>query len=120
MKSLTLFNRFRFAVDFHRISCFNEDLISLREITRKFADQEVAPLAHKTDVEDKFPHHLWKKFGELGLLGVTTPAKYGGSELNYTAHSMIMEELSRASGSIALSYGAHTALCLAQITRHGN
>jgi len=55
----------------------------------------------------------------MGLLGVTTPAQYGGSELNYTAHSMIMEELSRASGSIGLSYGAHTALCLAQITRHG-
>lgn len=56
----------------------------------------------------------------MGILGVTTPAEYGGSQLNYTAHTMIMEELSRASGSIALSYGAHTALCLAQITRHGS
>lgn len=55
----------------------------------------------------------------MGILGVTTPGQYGGSELNYTAHAMIMEELSRASASIALSYGAHTALCLAQITRHG-
>lgn len=56
----------------------------------------------------------------MGLLGVTTPSKYGGSDLNYTAHSLIMEEISRASGAIGLSYGAHTALCLAQITRHGN
>jgi isovaleryl-CoA dehydrogenase len=63
--------------------------------------------------------HLWREFGEMGLLAPTTPSKYGGSELNYTAHTMIMEELSRASGSIALSYGAHSALCLAQITRHG-
>ena len=51
----------------------------------------MAPLAQKTDIEDKFPHHLWREFGELGLLGMTTPAKYGGSELNYTAHSMVME-----------------------------
>jgi isovaleryl-CoA dehydrogenase len=58
---------------------------------RKFADKSVAPLAQKTDIEDKFPHHLWREFGELGLLGMTTPAKYGGSELNYTAHSMVME-----------------------------
>jgi isovaleryl-CoA dehydrogenase len=56
----------------------------------------------------------------MGLLGVTTPAQYGGSELNYTAHALIMEEISRASGSIGLSYSAHTALCLAQITRHAN
>lgn len=109
-----------FSIDFHRISNFDSDLQELRQIARKFAEQEVAPLAHKTDVEDKFPAHLWRKFGELGLLGVTTPAEYGGSELNYTAHTIIMEEISRASGSIGLSYGAHTALCLAQITRHGN
>jgi len=56
----------------------------------------------------------------MGLLGATVPGKYGGSELNYTAHSMIMEEISRASGSIGLSYGAHTALCVGQIERHGN
>lgn len=119
MRALTFLSKRRFAVDFQKIANFNEDLTELREMTRKFVEQEVAPLAHKTDVEDKFPNHLWRKFGELGLLGVTTPAKYGGSELNYTAHSLIMEEISRASGSIGLSYGAHTALCLAQITRHG-
>lgn len=120
MRVLTTLARNRFSVDFYKIANFGEDLQQLRQITRKFADQEVAPLAHKTDVEDKFPNHLWKKFGELGLLGITTPAKYGGSQLNYTAHAMVMEQLSRASGSIGLSYGAHTALCLAQITRHGN
>lgn len=120
MRALTTIMRNKFAVDYHKISNFNEDLTELRSITKKFADQEIAPLAHKVDVEDKFPNHLWRKFGELGLLGMTTPAKYGGSELNYTAHTMVMEELSRASASIALSYGAHTALCLAQITRHGN
>lgn len=58
---------------------------------RRFAEEKVGPLAEKTDIEDKFPNHLWKEFGETGLLGVTTSAKYGGSELNYTAHSMIME-----------------------------
>lgn len=79
----------------------------------------MAPLAHKTDVEDQFPNQLWRKFGELGLLGITTQAKYGGSELGYTAHSLVMEEISRGSGSIGLSYGAHSALCLAQIDRHG-
>lgn len=79
MRALTFFNRFKFGIDFHRISNFDSDLLELREIAKKFADQEVAPLAQKTDVENAFPNHLWKKFGELGLLGVTTPAKYGGS-----------------------------------------
>ena len=79
----------------------------------KFANERVAPLAESTDREGAFPNHLWKEFGELGLLGATVPTKYGGSELNYTAHCMIMEELSRASAGIALSYGAHSALCVA-------
>jgi len=78
----------------------------------KFADEVVAPLADKTDKEDKFPNHLWKQFGELGLLGPTVDPKYGGSGLNYTAHCMMVEEISRASGSIGLSYGAHSALCV--------
>jgi isovaleryl-CoA dehydrogenase len=76
-------------------------------------------LAQKVDKEDNFPNHLWREFGDMGLLGATVSSKYGGSDLNYTAHSMIMEEISRASGSIGLSYGAHTALCLGQIARHG-
>jgi isovaleryl-CoA dehydrogenase len=110
----------RFSTNFYQIANFSSDLQELRQTVRRFADEKVAPLAAKTDKDDLFPNHLWREFGEMGLLGVTTPAKYGGSELNYTAHSMIMEEISRASGSIGLSYGAHTALCLAQITRHGS
>ena len=102
----------------YHIANFDPELQELQAIVRKFATEKVAPLADKIDKEDKFPNHLWKEFGELGILGVTTLAEYGGSELNYTAHAMIMEELSRASASVGLSYGAHTALCLAQITRH--
>lgn len=90
MRALGFLNRFKFSIDYHRISNFDSDLLELREIARKFAEQEVAPIAHKTDVENNFPAHLWRKFGDLGLLGVTTPAKYGGSDLNYTAHTMIM------------------------------
>ena len=119
MKLLTLTKNFRFATNFYSIANFDSELEELRQTVRRFADEKVAPLAHEADVKDKFPMHLWREVGEMGLLGSTTPAKYGGSELNYTAHTMIMEELSRASGSIALSYGAHSALCLAQITRHG-
>lgn len=79
---------------------------------RKFCDSTVAPLAVETDRKNEFPNHLWKEFGEMGLLGATVPAKYGGSDLNYTAHTLIMEEISRCSGSIGLSYGAGTALCI--------
>ena len=106
--------------NFYQIANFNDELVDLQKSVRRFADERVAPLAAKTDKEDKFPHHLWREFGEMGLLGVTTSPEYGGSGLNYTAHSLIMEEISRASGAIGLSYGAHTALCLAQVTRHGN
>ena len=88
-------------------------------MVRKFCDEKVAPLAASTDEDNMFPNHLWKEFGDLGLLGVTVEGKYGGSDLNYTAHTMIMEELSRASGSIGLSYGAHTALCINQIKKQG-
>ncbi|EGR34247.1 isovaleryl dehydrogenase, putative [Ichthyophthirius multifiliis] len=93
-------------------------IIILRESVKKFADEKVAPLAEETDKKNSFPNHLWRELGDMGLLGVTVPTKYGGSELNYSAHCMIMEELSRASGSIGLSYGAHTALCIGQLERH--
>lgn len=90
MRALTYIAKRRFAVDYFKIGNFSEDLQELHAITKKFADQEVAPLARKVDVEDKFPNHLWKKFGELGLLGITTPSQYGGSDLNYTAHAIVM------------------------------
>lgn len=105
--------------NFQQISGFDSDTAALQATVRRFADERVAPLAQKVDKEDNFPSHLWREFGDMGLLGATVPAQYGGSELSYTAHSMIMEEISRASGSIGLSYGAHTALCLGQIARHG-
>ncbi len=70
-------------------------------------------MADKSDKAGEFPNHLWKEFGELGLLGATVDSAYGGSDLSYTAHCMIMEELSRASAGIALSYSAHSALCVA-------
>lgn len=79
----------------------------------KFANERVAPLAEEADKKAQFPMHLWKEFGYQGLLGATCPSKYGGSDLSYTAHCMIMEELSRVSGGIALAYSAHTALNLA-------
>jgi isovaleryl-CoA dehydrogenase len=106
--------------NFYRIANFSEELQDLQEVVRKFANERVAPLAAEIDKTDKFPQHLWKEFGEMGLLGVTTSSHYGGSDLTYTAHAMIMEELSRASASVGLSYGAHTALCLGQIARHGS
>lgn len=73
----------------------------------------MAPLADSSDKENNFPNHLWREFGDMGLLGITCPTQYGGSDLGYTAHCIAMEELSRASGGIALSYGAHSALNLA-------
>lgn len=107
-------NRYAFSVlNYNFISNLPADIEELRTHVRKFAQDEVAPLADKADRENQFPNHLWKKFGELGLLGVTVPSKYGGSDLNYQAHCMILEELSRASGGIGLSYSAHTALNVA-------
>ena len=119
-KSLTLAPKFRFAIDYHRIANLSPDLQELHQSVRRFVDEKVAPLADKTDRDNDFPNHLWKEFGDMGLLGITTPEEYGGTGLNYTAHALVLEEISRGSGSIGLSYSAHTALCVAQITRHAN
>jgi isovaleryl-CoA dehydrogenase len=91
----------------------------LREAVRNFASAEVAPLAAEIDRSNDFPRALWPRLGALGLLGITVEEEWGGSGLGYTAHVVAMEELSRASASIGLSYGAHSNLCVNQIRRHG-
>ena len=99
---------------------FNQDLTQLKDTVYKFAQNEIAPLAKKVDENNEFPNFLWEKFGELGLLGITADENYGGTGLNYLSHCIVMEEISRASASIGLSYGAFSNLCVNQINRNGN
>jgi isovaleryl-CoA dehydrogenase len=91
----------------------------LRETVNKFAQNEIAPIANQIDKDNTFPNHLWKKLGALGLLGITAESKYGGSEMSYLAHCIALEEISRASASVGLSYGAFSNLCVNQINRNG-
>ena len=99
---------------------FNHDLNQLKDTVNKFAQNEIAPLAKEVDENNEFPNFLWEKFGELGLLGITADEDYGGTGLNYLSHCIVMEEISRASASIGLSYGAFSNLCVNQINRNGN
>ena len=97
-----------------------ETLDQIRREVRRFAAAEIAPLADEIDRSNEFPRALWPKLGAQGLLGVTVPERWGGSELGYLAHTVVMEEISRASGAVGLSYGAHSNLCVNQIRLNGN
>ncbi|MBV7418940.1 MULTISPECIES: isovaleryl-CoA dehydrogenase [Comamonas] len=97
-----------------------EDIDALRDAVREFAQREIAPRAADIDRTDQFPMDLWRKFGDLGVLGITVSEQYGGADMGYLAHMVAMEEISRASASVGLSYGAHSNLCVNQINRNGN
>ncbi len=97
-----------------------ETIDMLRDSVREFARREIAPRAAEIDRANEFPHDLWRKLGHLGLLGITVEEDYGGTAMGYLAHIIAMEEISRASASVGLSYGAHSNLCVNQIRRNGS
>ncbi|NLS03824.1 isovaleryl-CoA dehydrogenase [Rhizobium sp. P32RR-XVIII] len=97
-----------------------DEIEALRESVRRFASERIAPLADETDRSNSFPAPLWREMGDMGLLGITADEAYGGAGLGYLAHCVAMEEISRASASVGLSYGAHSNLCVNQINRNGN
>ena len=103
------------SLDFH----FDDEITQLRDSVRAFAQKEIAPHAALIDRNNMFPADLWKKLGAMGLLGITVPEDYGGACMGYLAHIVAMEEISRASASVGLSYSAHSNLCVNQIRRHG-
>lgn len=97
-----------------------EDIDALRDTVRRFAAERIASIAAEIDRDNAFPLPLWRALGDLGLLGITAPEDYGGAGMGYVAHCVAMEEISRASASVGLSYGAHSNLCVNQITRNGS
>ena len=97
-----------------------EDIDALRDAVQAFASTEIAPRAAEIDRADKFPMDLWAKMGSLGVLGITVPESLGGAGMGYLAHMVALEEISRASASVGLSYGAHSNLCVNQINRNGS
>ncbi len=99
---------------------FDESLRMLQEQVQQFAAREIAPMAAEIDRSNQFPAELWRKMGDLGLLGITVSDEYGGADMGYLAHVVVQEEISRASASVGLSYGAHSNLCVNQIYRNGS
>uniref|UniRef100_UPI0028AE2B39 acyl-CoA dehydrogenase family protein n=1 Tax=Stenotrophomonas sp. TaxID=69392 RepID=UPI0028AE2B39 len=97
-----------------------EEIDMLRESVAQFAAAHIAPLAAEADAGNHFPNQLWRQLGEQGLLGMTVEEEYGGSGMGYLAHVVAMEEISRASGGIGLSYGAHSNLCLNQLRKNAS
>jgi len=97
----------------------DETINMLRDQVKHFVDKEIEPLAAKTDSDNAFPNELWPKLGNMGLLGLTVSEEFGGSAMGYLAHVIVIEEISRSSASIGLSYGAHSNLCVNQIFRNG-
>jgi isovaleryl-CoA dehydrogenase len=97
-----------------------EEVEEVRDMVQRFVADKIAPIAAEVDAKNDFPAHLWREFGELGLLGITVPEEDGGSGLGYLAHAVVMEEISRGSASVGLSYGAHSNLCVNQISLNGS
>ncbi len=97
-----------------------DEVEEIRDSVQRFVADRIAPIAAKVDEENEFPAHLWGEFGEMGLLGITAPEEHGGAALGYLAHAVVMEEISRGSASIGLSYGAHSNLCVNQISLNGS
>jgi len=98
----------------------NDDIDALRDSVKRFCDDELAPRAAQIDIGNQFPMDMWKKFGDLGLLGISIPEEFGGSGMGYLAHTVAMEEISRASGAVGLAYGAHSNLCVNNLYLNGN
>ena len=96
-----------------------DDVNALRDMVHRWAQERITPIAQEVDLKNEFPNELWREMGELGLLGVTTSEAYGGANMSYLAHVIVVEEIARASASISLSYGAHSNLCVNQIKRNG-
>jgi len=96
-----------------------EDVSALQESVHRWAQEQVKPIAADIDRSNEFPAHLWKEMGDIGLLGVTVPEEYGGTNMSYLAHTVAVEEVARASASVSLSYGAHSNLCVNQIKLNG-
>ncbi|NRA29458.1 MAG: isovaleryl-CoA dehydrogenase [Parvularculaceae bacterium] len=97
-----------------------DEIEEVRDMVSRFVDDRIAPIAAETDEKNDFPAHLWRELGDIGVLGITVPEEHGGAGLGYLAHAVVMEEVSRGSASIGLSYGAHSNLCVNQIALNGN